>query len=491
AAALAALGDALLAAPDGPRAEARRHLRRAADAPAPPILTYLALGRLDLAEGDPAAARAWFERAAETARARRGPAAPPDDGAALPDALAGLADAELALGDLAAARRHLEAAGEAAPDRADLGAHLGDVLAAGGEQAEDPGEPRALVARGRSLLEAGELDQAEEVLRAALERDRGPDASLALAELELRRAPEAHRAARAAAWALRALGAAPGDERARAALREARGRELEVRAPRAPGDDPAALYELAEEARRIFVARPELADLGGEAARAGGDFDQPLLVTVMGEFSSGKSTFVNAFIGEDVAPTGITPTTATINVVKYGRERGGRVVHRDGRAVSLGWTELFERLRALDAAAARDVALVEILVPQESLARVNLVDTPGLNSILPEHEQVARGFIARADAVVWLFSAQQAGKASERTALRQLAGEGVRVLGVINKVDQLAARERAALVRHVAEELDGLVEEVVPLSARRAVETGGEDPAWRELSRLLEERFFA
>src|SRR5690606_25597002 len=244
AAALAALGDALLAAPDGPRAEARRHLRRAADAPAPPILTYLALGRLDLAEGDPAAARAWFERAAEAARARRGPAAPPDDGAALPDALAGLADAELALGDLAAARRHLEAAGEAAPDRADLGAHLGDVLAAGGEHAaalasyqqalergagagvrgralaaalaagdlaaavplaggvlaEDPGEPRALVARGRSLLEAGELDQAEEVLRAALERDRGPDASLALAELELRRAPEAHRAARAAAW---------------------------------------------------------------------------------------------------------------------------------------------------------------------------------------------------------------------------------------------------------------------------------------------------
>src|SRR5690606_32641876 len=72
-----------------------------------------------------------------------------------------------------------------------------------------------------------------------------------------------------------------------------------------------------------------------------------------------------------------------------------------------------------------------------------------------------------------------------------LAGEGVRVLGVINKVDQLAERERAALVRHVAEELDGLVEEVVPLSARRAVETGGEDPAWRELSRLLEERFFA
>ena len=51
----------------------------------------------------------------------------------------------------------------------------------------------------------------------------------------------------------------------------------------------------------------------------------------MGEFSSGKSSFVNAFIGADVAPTGITPTTATINVVRYGRERGGRIIDRRRR----------------------------------------------------------------------------------------------------------------------------------------------------------------
>ena len=51
-------------------------------------------------------------------------------------------------------------------------------------------------------------------------------------------------------------------------------------------------------------------------------YDRPLLVTVMGEFNSGKSTFVNALLGEEVAPMGITPTTATINLLKYGREQG-------------------------------------------------------------------------------------------------------------------------------------------------------------------------
>jgi hypothetical protein len=114
-----------------------------------------------------------------------------------------------------------------------------------------------------------------------------------------------------------------------------------------------------------------------------------------------------------------------------------------------------------------------------------------LNSILPEHEQVARGFISRADAVVWLFAVQQAGKASEREALARLKDEGVRVLGVLNKVDQIDAKEKAALTRHVEKELGGLVEAVVPVSARRAVEKKGEDAAWKKLTAALEERFFS
>ncbi len=532
--ALAALGDALIASQEGSRGESRRHLRRAADLPDPPILTWLALGRLDMIVGDATAARQHFARAAEAARARSGPVRPPDDAAALADALAGLCEAAAALGETDAALASIESALGEAPERPDLHARLGNVLAAAGRPdaalaayqaaldrgagpavlasalaaalaagdltkavplagrmlADDPGDPRALVARGRSLLGAGELDQAEETLRTALERDSGPLASLALAELELARGTDP---SRAAAWALRALDAAPRDPQARAALAAARAREigLDRAAPPAVPGDSAALYELAGEVAGLLLSRPDLADLGGDTARAASDFDQPLLVTVMGEFSSGKSTFVNAFIGEDVAPTGVTPTTATINVVKYGRERGGRILYRDGRAESLTWAELFERLPRLDAATAVQISLVEILLPLEALARVHLVDTPGLNSILPEHEQVARGFISRADAVVWLFAVQQAGKASEREALARLKEEGVRVLGVLNKVDQIDAKEKTALTRHVEKELAGLVEAVVPVSARRAIEKKGEDAAWKKLTAALEERFFS
>jgi GTP-binding protein EngB required for normal cell division len=190
----------------------------------------------------------------------------------------------------------------------------------------------------------------------------------------------------------------------------------------------------------------------------------------MGEFSSGKSSFVNAFIGADVAPTGITPTTATINVVRYGRERGGRVLAADGTATELGWDALMAHLRALTPEAARAIDQVEILVPLPQLEKIHIVDTPGLNSIQPEHEATARAFIARADAVVWVFTASQGGKASEKRALRSIRDEGKRVLGVLNKADQLTAGETAEVIAFIAGELGDLVEAVVPVSARHALD---------------------
>jgi GTP-binding protein EngB required for normal cell division len=248
---------------------------------------------------------------------------------------------------------------------------------------------------------------------------------------------------------------------------------------------------------RVVAGRGDLGHLVGPVARAAAGLDAPLLVTVMGEFSSGKSSFVNAFIGADVAPTGITPTTATINVVRYGRDRGGRVIAKTGTVLDLGWDDLMKHLRELTPEAARDIDRVEILVPLPQLEKIHIVDTPGLNSIQPEHEATARGFIARADAVVWVFTASQGGKASERKALETIRDDGKRVLGVLNKADQLSAAERDEVVGFISGSLGGLVETVVPVSAREALawkRTGseaGDDGNWQAVEVALEQRFFA
>jgi cellulose synthase operon protein C len=268
-----------------------------------------------------------------------------------------------------------------------------------------------------------------------------------------------------------------------------------VAAADAPAPPPAGdLAGLLTWAQDFAVATPSLFGLAAAAGRAAEALDRPLLVAVMGEFNAGKSSFVNAFCGEEVAPTGVTPTTATINILRYGAVPAARAVHHDGtsRPIPPGAIAVF--LGALRDDDARDVRQVEIFLPVEALRRVEIVDTPGLNSIRAEHERVARDFLRDADAIVWILAVGQAAKATEKEALGLAHAGHKRVVGVLNKIDRADAGEIEAVLSHVRRTLGGLLDSVVPLSATRAFEArraGRSDPAWDRLGAVLEERFFA
>ncbi|MGE0550648.1 MAG: dynamin family protein [Kofleriaceae bacterium] len=514
----AALGEALIA-DGGPYDEAMRHLERVASSDHPPAVALYALARMSLLEAAPARAAEYLVRARTAAERDMTPL-----GAQIRiDVVLAQGDAALAQGDAAAAHTFFLEALAADPRRADVHAKIARAhhtignlpaaiqsydraLALGADQdtlraavnaaiaardatrqlqwgsdllANDPDDTRALVARG-SAMASDNPAAARALLELAASRD-DVDAHVALAQLALSSDP-----AQAARSALAALRVAPRHARAREVLGDAR-----TRAFGTPGPE---IAEVADYVERICANHRELGHLVGDVARASANLDQPLLVTVMGEFSSGKSSFVNAFIGADVAPTGITPTTATINVVRYGRERGGRIVTRDGATLELGWDSLMSHLRALNPDAARGIDRVEILVPLPQLEKINIVDTPGLNSIQAEHEATARAFIARADAIVWIFTAGQGGKASEKTALRTIREEGKRVLAVLNKADQLSTDETAEVVGFLRDELGELVETIVPFSARLALahkQSGARDDGnWTMLASELEQRFF-
>jgi tetratricopeptide (TPR) repeat protein/GTPase SAR1 family protein len=517
----AALGEALVA-DSGPYDEALRHLERAAAAPEPPALALYALGRLALIDETPATAGERLAKARELAEkmpASLGRTLRFDIFVAQGDAALAERDAQRAhdfylealglepknaelVAKVAAAHRSLGNSDAALTsyDRAVvlsgdggieiLRAAIDTAIAADDSRramqwandllGKDPTDVRALVARALAMVPA-QPDAARALLELAAARD-DVDAHVLLAKISLAADPTG-----AAKCALAALKSAPKNERARDILAQARAAEL-------PPPPSTEIADLADFLEKIVASKRELGHFVGEVARASANLDQPLLVTVMGEFSSGKSSFVNAFIGADVAPTGITPTTATINVVRYGRERGGRIVRHDGTTEELGWDPLMQRLRSLTPDDARSIDRVEILVPLPHLEKINIVDTPGLNSIQPEHEATARAFIAKADAVVWVFTAAQGGKQSEKKALQSIRNEGKRVLGVLNKADQLSPDETKEVVDFIGGELTELVEIIVPFSARHALtwkrEGSGDDGNWGALAGALEERFF-
>ncbi len=197
---------------------------------------------------------------------------------------------------------------------------------------------------------------------------------------------------------------------------------------------------------------------------------RPLTIAIMGEFSSGKSTFINALLGEAVAPMGVLPTTSTINLFRRGPGGGARVHYRDGSIATVARDEVHGFLQQLDDLEASRIRHMEIERTGLRLGDAAVVDTPGLNALDTFHERVTREFVDEADAIIWIFSATRGGAASEGSALKGLRADGRQVLGVLNKVDTLDDDERAELVDYLREQFGDLLLDVIPICASAALE---------------------
>jgi hypothetical protein len=145
------------------------------------------------------------------------------------------------------------------------------------------------------------------------------------------------------------------------------------------------------------------ARLPGEIAaaleRLAGQVDQPCVLAVVGRMKAGKSTFINALLGEDVAKTGVTETTATINRIQYGTpanpERPVRCYWRGGRYedVSRAFLDSLQGNTVEVLRQAGGIEYLEYLLPNPYLREVTLVDTPGTAAVVDEHQNRTAEFL--------------------------------------------------------------------------------------------------
>lgn len=219
----------------------------------------------------------------------------------------------------------------------------------------------------------------------------------------------------------------------------------------APRDGQAAWPEVLHEARRGARALDRL-DLLSAVEALAVERERPLRVAVVGEFNAGKSTFLNALLGEDVAPTGVLPTTATLHWVAWAPDPFARVVVNDAADRVVPHADLKATLAALRDEGAK-VSRVYIYAPIERLKRVEILDTPGFNAPDPDHVTAARQAFDEAHLAIWLLDATHAMKESERKVLAEIHGLGVPVQILVNKADRLKAEERGTVLAHVHESL--------------------------------------
>jgi small GTP-binding protein len=173
-----------------------------------------------------------------------------------------------------------------------------------------------------------------------------------------------------------------------------------------------------------------------------------LMVVVIGEFNAGKSTFVNALLGDSLLPTGITPTTDVIELVRYAPSK----------------------MRKPDL---RDDAIREWGHPNTGAPGVVIVDTPGTGSVFQKHEQLAKSFLHRSDLVIFVISAKRAFAETERLYLELAKDYGKKIIVVINQSDLLDPKEQAEVKGFVQQQIDELLDLRPPIflvSAKKALQ---------------------
>jgi len=238
----------------------------------------------------------------------------------------------------------------------------------------------------------------------------------------------------------------------------------------------------AYEAQAVAAPWIDTGDLTRAIGRAQRRLGEPIKLSFVGNFSVGKSNIINSLLREKVAPVGVNPTTAVICHFRWGEERRLRMHYRDGR-VEEGELLAFKRfsdhrqLEEEEGELIRSMAYVEVFSPSEALRNITLVDTPGFGSASELDDEVTRGHLQEADAVCWVFDAQEVGKADEVQRVRQLAPNFRMAFAVVNKCDEKPGEERVKLKRRVEEVLGDCFDGGVLLYSADVVQEFQEDPS--------------
>ena len=207
-------------------------------------------------------------------------------------------------------------------------------------------------------------------------------------------------------------------------------------------------------------------------------------VLVVGEFKRGKSTFVNAFLGEELMIADVLPETATIQAVMYEEKKTAEVLYLDGHKESgVAERAFFERFSAKNSAEAEQIKYIKVGYPCEILKnKIVLVDTPGVEDLNAQRVQVTYDFLPKANAVIFLLDATSPLKRTEKEFIEDhLLNRGMsNVIFVVNKMDMLDEDEVdiEAHLEQIKERIksafgkNGEFEEpiVLPVSSRLAVQ---------------------
>jgi small GTP-binding protein len=188
-------------------------------------------------------------------------------------------------------------------------------------------------------------------------------------------------------------------------------------------------------------------------------------LVVVGRFSRGKTSLMNAMLGTDRLPTGVVPVTSVITTVNYGTEEKV-VLYYQHTSLFLDiplWQLADYITEQGNPGNCRRIRVAEVQMPAELLRRgFYFVDTPGLGSSIIENTRTTEAFLPEADAFILVTSYDSPLSEDELGVLHTIHGSARRVFVVVNKQDTVNNLQRKQVHQHLQGQLAAVFGDFVP-----------------------------
>lgn len=178
-------------------------------------------------------------------------------------------------------------------------------------------------------------------------------------------------------------------------------------------------------------------------------------IVIAGEFKRGKSTLINALLGEKVAPTAVTPETVTINRISYAEKPKAEAVLKNGRKLLIEKSELRrEALEPLKDKLPAPIDYIELRENIDILKDITIVDTPGIGDLLKRFDRQVADYLINADALIFVISARSPLSLTEQSFISSsiLPQRFSRIFIVANMADILETRENIEKIKALTED---------------------------------------
>jgi len=198
-------------------------------------------------------------------------------------------------------------------------------------------------------------------------------------------------------------------------------------------------------------------------------------LVVVGQFKRGKTSLINALLGNPILPVSVVPLTSIVTIITYGEALRVMVHFNDNRAAEISPESIHEYVTEKgNPKNAKDVNEVIITYPSSYLRDgVRLIDTPGVGSIYQHNTDIAYRYLPKSDAALFLLSVDQPISKSEIDFLHDVKEYSKKILFLLNKADYLCEKELEESIefsKNVLRETMGTEVKLFPVSARLALE---------------------